>query len=156
MMSFSARVPRFLVGMSVLILALAQSGCGEKPPASGKAGKGKGAGGPAPVIVGQVQKKIVPLVIEAIGAVEPIRTTAIRSQVTGILTKIAIQEGQNVKEGDLLSVMSAGAYGAVMASTYNSRPLIPEVLVDGSRWHVIRPRKSIDELIALDSVPDWV
>ncbi len=61
-----------------------------------------------------------------------------------------------VKEGDLLSVMSAGAYGAVMASTYNSRPLIPEVLVDGDKWHVIRPRKSIDELIALDSVPDWV
>ncbi len=61
-----------------------------------------------------------------------------------------------VKEGDLLAVISAGAYGAVMASTYNSRPLIPEVLVDGSRWHVIRPRKSIEDLIALDSVPDWV
>ncbi|KFL29292.1 diaminopimelate decarboxylase [Devosia riboflavina] len=61
-----------------------------------------------------------------------------------------------VREGDLLSIMSAGAYGAVMASTYNSRPLIPEVLVDGPRWHVIRPRKSIEELLALDSVPDWV
>ncbi|QQR39377.1 diaminopimelate decarboxylase [Devosia rhizoryzae] len=61
-----------------------------------------------------------------------------------------------VKEGDLLAVMSAGAYGAVMASTYNSRPLIPEVLVDGARWHVIRPRKSLEELLALDSVPDWV
>ncbi|WP_439602490.1 diaminopimelate decarboxylase [Devosia sp.] len=61
-----------------------------------------------------------------------------------------------VKEGDLLAVMSAGAYGAVMASTYNSRPLVPEVLVDGDKWHVIRPRKSIEELIALDSVPDWV
>lgn len=61
-----------------------------------------------------------------------------------------------VKEGDLLAVMSAGAYGAVMASTYNSRALIPEVLVDGDKFHVIRPRKSIDELIALDSVPDWV
>ncbi|WP_423069500.1 diaminopimelate decarboxylase [Devosia sp. CN2-171] len=63
---------------------------------------------------------------------------------------------EGVKEGDLLSVMSAGAYGAVMASTYNSRPLIPEVLVDGSKWHVIRPRKSIEELIGLDSVPDWL
>ena len=61
-----------------------------------------------------------------------------------------------VKQGDLLAVMSAGAYGAVMASTYNSRPLIPEVLVDGDKWHVIRPRKSIAELIALDSVPDWL
>ena len=63
---------------------------------------------------------------------------------------------EGVKEGDLIAVMSAGAYGAVMASTYNSRPLVPEVLVDGAKWHVIRPRKSITELIALDSVPDWV
>ncbi|MHA6300269.1 diaminopimelate decarboxylase [Devosia sp. CAU 1758] len=61
-----------------------------------------------------------------------------------------------VEEGDLLAVMSAGAYGAVMASTYNSRPLIPEVLVDGVRWHVIRPRRSIDDLLALDSLPDWL
>ncbi len=61
-----------------------------------------------------------------------------------------------VKQGDLLSVMTAGAYGAVMASTYNSRPLVPEVLVDGRRWHVIRPRKSIEELIALDSIPPWL
>jgi len=61
-----------------------------------------------------------------------------------------------VKEGDLLAVMSAGAYGAVMASTYNTRALIPEVLVDGDRWHVIRPRRSIEDLIALDSVPDWL
>ena len=61
-----------------------------------------------------------------------------------------------VKQGDLLAVMSAGAYGAVMASTYNSRPLVPEVLVDGDKWHVIRPRKSIAELIALDSVPEWL
>jgi diaminopimelate decarboxylase len=65
------------------------------------------------------------------------------------------REIEGVKEGDLIAVMSAGAYGAVMASTYNSRPLIPEVLVDGTKWHVIRPRKSIAELIALDSVPDW-
>jgi len=61
-----------------------------------------------------------------------------------------------VKQGDLLSVMTTGAYGAVMASTYNSRPLVPEVLVDGDKWHVIRPRKSIEELIALDSVPEWL
>ncbi len=61
-----------------------------------------------------------------------------------------------VRQGDLLAIMSAGAYGAVMASTYNSRPLVPEVLVDGDKWHVIRPRRSVDELIALDSVPDWL
>jgi multidrug efflux system membrane fusion protein len=54
------------------------------------------------VVVGTVQRKIVPLVIDAIGAVEPIRTTAVRSQVTGVLLKRVIKEGQDVAEGDLL------------------------------------------------------
>ena len=67
-----------------------------------KRGGKRGGGGAAPVYAGQVQKKVVPLVIEAIGAVEPIRTTAVRSQVTGTLVKIAITEGQNVTQGDLL------------------------------------------------------
>ncbi len=57
---------------------------------------------------------------------------------------------------DLIAVMTAGAYGAVMASTYNSRPLIPEVLVDADRWHIVRRRPGIEELIALDSVPNWL
>lgn len=80
------------------------TGCGDKPaaPAGNGGGGKKGGGGPAPVYVGTVQKKTVPLVIEAIGAVEPMRTTVVRSQVTGTLVKIAIQEGQTVKEGDLL------------------------------------------------------
>jgi diaminopimelate decarboxylase len=60
------------------------------------------------------------------------------------------------EEGDLLAVMSGGAYGAVMASSYNSRPLLAEVLVDGDRFHVIRARQTIDALIAQDSVPDWL
>jgi diaminopimelate decarboxylase len=60
------------------------------------------------------------------------------------------------KAGDLLSVGSAGAYGAVQAGTYNTRALIPEVLVKGSEFHVIRPRTSLDELIGLDSVPAWL
>ena len=59
-------------------------------------------------------------------------------------------------EGDLLVVYSAGAYGAVQAGTYNSRPLVPEVLVDENRYHVIRRRPSVEDLIALDSVPDWI
>lgn len=60
------------------------------------------------------------------------------------------------KAGDLLAVMSAGAYGATQASTYNSRPLVPEVLVDGDRYAVVRPRPSVEELIGLDRVPDWL
>jgi diaminopimelate decarboxylase len=60
------------------------------------------------------------------------------------------------KPGDLLAVLTAGAYGAVQSGTYNSRPLVPEVLVDGGRFAVIRPRESIEQLIALDRVPDWI
>lgn len=59
-------------------------------------------------------------------------------------------------EGDLVALMTAGAYGATMASTYNSRPLVPEVLVDGDRFAIIRPRQTIDELIAADRIPDWL
>ncbi len=58
--------------------------------------------------------------------------------------------------GDLIAVMTAGAYGAVMASTYNTRPLIPEILVNGGRHAVVRSRPSLDELIALDRLPDWL
>ncbi|MEL6373845.1 MAG: diaminopimelate decarboxylase [Pseudomonadota bacterium] len=57
---------------------------------------------------------------------------------------------------DLLALMSAGAYGAVMASTYNSRPLIPEVMVNGTAFHVVRPRPSYDALIGLDAIPPWL
>ncbi|MBX3568782.1 MAG: diaminopimelate decarboxylase [Rhizobiaceae bacterium] len=58
--------------------------------------------------------------------------------------------------GDLIAVRTAGAYGAVQAGTYNSRLLIPEVLVKGDRYHVVRPRGSYEALLALDSVPDWI
>jgi len=58
--------------------------------------------------------------------------------------------------GALLAVMSAGAYGAVQAGTYNTRPLVPEVLVKGAEWALIRPRLEVDQLIALDLVPDWL
>jgi diaminopimelate decarboxylase len=58
--------------------------------------------------------------------------------------------------GALLAVMSAGAYGAVQAGTYNTRPLVPEVLVKGAEWSVVRPRLEVDQLIALDRMPDWL
>jgi diaminopimelate decarboxylase len=61
-----------------------------------------------------------------------------------------------VTAGDLIAVMSAGAYGAVQAGTYNSRLLIPEVLVKGSQFAVVRPRLSYEELIALDTLPPWL
>ncbi len=61
-----------------------------------------------------------------------------------------------VAAGELLAVMYAGAYGAVMSSTYNTRRLAPEVMVDGTRWAVVRPRQSYEDLIGLDRVPDWL
>lgn len=60
------------------------------------------------------------------------------------------------KENDLIAVMTAGAYGSVMASTYNSRPLVPEILVNGNNWSVVRARPSYDDLIGLDQLPNWL
>ena len=58
--------------------------------------------------------------------------------------------------GDLVAILTAGAYGAVMASTYNSRPLIPEVLVSGSAFHVVRERGTYDAMLAADVLPPWL
>ncbi len=61
-----------------------------------------------------------------------------------------------MQAGDLVAFRSAGAYGAVMASEYNSRPLIPEVLVHGDQFAVIRKRPSYEDMIARDSLPEWL
>ena len=66
------------------------------------------------------------------------------------------REMDRVGAGDLVVFRTAGAYAAAMSSTYNSRPLTPEVLVDGDRWAVVRPRIDVDRLIAADRVPDWL
>ncbi|WP_207479892.1 diaminopimelate decarboxylase [Arenibaculum pallidiluteum] len=61
-----------------------------------------------------------------------------------------------VAEGELVAFLSAGAYGAVMASTYNTRPLIPEVLVNGSDFAVVRRRPTIEEILAAEAIPAWL
>jgi diaminopimelate decarboxylase len=58
--------------------------------------------------------------------------------------------------GDLIAVMTAGAYGAVMSSTYNTRLLVPEILVKGAEYAVVRPRTTYDELIGADRLPEWL
>ena len=63
---------------------------------------------------------------------------------------------QRPDDGDLVAFRSAGAYGAVMASEYNSRPLIPEVLVKGDRFAVIRARPTLEEMINRDTIPSWL
>jgi diaminopimelate decarboxylase len=61
-----------------------------------------------------------------------------------------------LEEGDLLAFTAAGAYGAVMSTTYNSRLLVPEVLVSGERFAVIRARPTYDQLLAMDTIPPWL
>jgi len=61
-----------------------------------------------------------------------------------------------LKSGDLVAILSAGAYGAVMASDYNARPAAAEVLVAGEHWGIVRPRETYADLIAKDRIPDWM
>jgi diaminopimelate decarboxylase len=66
------------------------------------------------------------------------------------------REMDRVDPGDLVLFRTAGAYAAAMSNSYNSRPLSPEVLVDGDRWAVVRERVDIEAMIAGESVPDWL
>jgi len=66
------------------------------------------------------------------------------------------REMPKLKSGDLVAILTAGAYGAVMAGDYNARPRIAEVLVRGSQWGIVRPRESYADLIAKDRIPDWL
>lgn len=59
------------------------------------------------------------------------------------------------EQGDLLAFMTAGAYGAVQSGTYNTRPLVPEVLVKEGQWSVVRPRPEYEDLIGLDRYAAW-
>ena len=61
-----------------------------------------------------------------------------------------------LRPGDLVAVMTAGAYGAVQAGTYNTRPLVAEVLVHQGQWALVRPRIETSDLIALDRLPPWL
>jgi diaminopimelate decarboxylase len=61
-----------------------------------------------------------------------------------------------VGPGDLMIIRTAGAYAATMGSTYNSRPLTPEVLVNGSEWAVVRERQDVEAFLRDERVPDWL
>jgi diaminopimelate decarboxylase len=94
--------------------------------------------------------------------VEPRRDAArLRADVVGPVCESGDYLAQDrdiaeVAAGDLLAVMTAGAYGAVQAGTYNSRLLVPAVLVKGAQYALVRPRPSYDDLIALDKIPPWL
>jgi diaminopimelate decarboxylase len=61
-----------------------------------------------------------------------------------------------VKAGDLAIFRTAGAYGATMANTYNSRPLVPEVMVDGAKWAIVANRIEPATILAAEQVPEWL
>ncbi|WP_042252197.1 diaminopimelate decarboxylase [Paracoccus sp. PAMC 22219] len=98
---------------------------------------------------------IVPLIEPAVGA--PVRPYDVVGPVCE--SGDTFQKGADLPElaaGGLVAFRSAGAYGAVMASEYNSRPLVPEVLVQGDHFAVIRARPTFEEMLARDSIPAWL
>lgn len=119
------------------------------------------------VIVDAAMNDLVrPTLYEAHHEIWPVRQPArqdklLRADVVGPVCEtgdyLALdREMAEPRPGDLLAIMSAGAYGAVQAGTYNTRPLVPEVLVSGDKWSLVRPRLDVDALIALDRLPDWL
>lgn len=99
--------------------------------------------------------EVIPVEISAVNA--PPMTADIVGPVCETGDYLALERSMpEPKPGDLLAISSAGAYGAVQSGTYNTRPLIPEVLVNGDEFHVVRPRQEVQDIIALDSLPKWL
>ncbi|MGY6708158.1 MAG: diaminopimelate decarboxylase [Rhizobiaceae bacterium] len=109
---------------------------------------------------------IRPTLYEAWHEIRPVREAAadaprLRADVVGPICETGDYLGLDrdlpgMASGDLVAFLTAGAYGAVQAGTYNTRLLVPEVLVDGDRFAVVRPRQTYDELIGMDRFPDWL
>ena len=108
---------------------------------------------------------IRPTLYDAWHDIIPVRESADRQKLVADVvgpvceTGDYLAHGREIAEpraGELLCVLTAGAYGAVQSGAYNTRPLVPEVLVDGDRFAVIRPRPSVAALIAQDHVPAWL
>lgn len=119
------------------------------------------------VIVDAAMNDLIrPTLYEAYHAVWPVRepgpaTPRIIADIVGPVCEsgdyLALNRDLSVlRTGDLVAIMSAGAYGAVQAGTYNTRPLVPEVLVRNNTHAIIRPRPTYEEMIALDHVPAWL
>ena len=98
---------------------------------------------------------IVPVIEPAVGTpVAPIDIVGPVCESGDTFTKQRVMPP--VADGEMIAFRSAGAYGAVMSSEYNSRPMIPEVLVDGDQFAVIRPRPTFDEMLNRDKLPEWM
>ncbi|MDQ0321623.1 diaminopimelate decarboxylase [Pararhizobium capsulatum DSM 1112] len=118
------------------------------------------------IVDGAMNDLIRPTLYEAYHEIRPVRISAANApRITADIVGPVCETGDYLaldremampKPGDLIAVGTAGAYGAVQAGTYNSRLLVPEVLVKGNRFHVIRPRGTYEDLIGLDRIPDWL
>jgi diaminopimelate decarboxylase len=118
------------------------------------------------IVDGAMNDLIRPTLYDAWHEIRPVRLSAasaprMRADVVGPVCESGDflardRELPQLRAGDLIALGSAGAYGAVQAGTYNSRLLVPEVMAHGNRYHAVRPRQTYDDLIALDSVPDWL
>jgi diaminopimelate decarboxylase len=123
----------------------------------------QGATQPFVIVDAAMNDLVRPAMYEAwhnIRAVRP-RNSQITASVVGPICEtgdtFAIGRTMDAVEADdLIAFATAGAYGANMATTYNSRPLVPEVLVSGDKWAVVRARPPIEALIAGDIIPDWL
>lgn len=122
-----------------------------------------GATAPFVIVDAAMNDLMRPALYDAWHRIEAVRPTGpqITANVVGPVceTGDTFASGRMMDEvaaGELLLFRTAGAYAAAMSSTYNSRPLTPEVLVDGDRWAVVRPRVGVEALIAGDRVPEWL
>ena len=122
-----------------------------------------GVGDPFVVVDAAMNDLMRPSLYDAYHAIDPV--TPGNSQMTVNVVGPICESGDTfatgrtmgtVGAGDLVVFRTAGAYAATMASTYNSRPLTPEVMVSGDRFAVIRERQDIEVLIAADKLPDWL
>lgn len=118
------------------------------------------------IVDGAMNDLIRPTLYEAYHAVQPVTFSAdadarLKTDIVGPVCETGDYFAKDrdlppLKAGDLIAVMTAGAYGAVQSGTYNTRPLVPEVMVKGSQYSVIRPRPSVEALIELDRLPTWL
>jgi diaminopimelate decarboxylase len=122
-----------------------------------------GASDPFVIVDAAMNDLMRPALYDAWHRIEAVRPTGLRktANVVGPVcetgdTFATGREMDEVSAGDLVVFRTAGAYAAAMSSTYNSRPLTPEVLVSGRDWAVVRPRLGVDALIAADRLPDWL
>ncbi|MBN8543736.1 MAG: diaminopimelate decarboxylase [Alphaproteobacteria bacterium] len=105
-----------------------------------------------------------PALYDAVHEIVPVSETTVKPSTVSVVGPVCESSDVFVKdyamplpaEGDLLALRTAGAYGATMSNSYNSRLLIPEVMVKGSEFSVIRPRPSYEEMLAQESVPKWI